>query len=358
MTHSEEADAGGGQHQPILTRRRHWLGGFLLVVIAALGGYYTWYRLDGRYFESTDDAYVRANLVLVTPRIAGTVIAVRADDTQRVEAGQTLVHLDPLTYSIAANRAEAFYRVALSKTKEDRALLAQRQADLVRAKAALAYAKAEAKRRLGLFRRGMVSAESMAAMNTAVEKSRANVEASEQAVQAQLERLNGHPDRPASQQPTVRIAAEDLNMARYNLNYTKIRAPVSGIVAKRIVQLGEHVTPGQALMAIVETGKLWIDANFKETQLQHIRPGQRAIVRVDTYPGKVFQARVAGVGAGTGSAFAVLPAENATGNWVKVVQRVAVRVALENRDPKRFPLAVGMSVHVTVDTRSPSVTKG
>lgn len=343
--------------RPFLRRPTLWLATFLALVALALGSYYLWYRAEGRYLESTEDAYVRADLVLITPRIEGTVADIETDDTQRVEAGQLLVRLDPLVHEIAARRAQAQYRLALAQIQEDKALLAQRQAELSREEAELVHAKTEADRRQLLFQKGMVSSEAMAAMSTSVATSLANVESARQAVRAQLEKLAGSPDLPAARQAVARIAAENLNMAHRSLDYTRIQAPVSGIVAKRAVQLGQHVTPGQALMAIVDIDRLWVEANFKETQLRHIRSGQQANVEVDTYPGQVFKARVIGVGAGTGSAFAVLPAENATGNWVKVVQRVPVRLAVEDADPARFPLAVGMSARVTVNTRADTLAQ-
>jgi membrane fusion protein (multidrug efflux system) len=282
--------------------------------------------------------------------VAGTVIAVAADDTDRVQEGQALVRLDSADARIALEEAEASLgrtvrqvRTLFASTGQSDATVAQRKSDLERARADLA-------RREQLAAIGGVSKEEVQHAREAVEAANAAVRAAEEqhtANRALVDRttLEDHPD--------VLAAAAKVHEAYLSNARTRILAPVAGVVARRSVQVGQRVAAGTPLMAIVPLDTVWVDANFKEGQLRHLRPGQSATVETDLYGRHVeYHGRIQGFGAGTGAAFALLPAQNATGNWIKVVQRVPVRIALDPQEIRDHPLQVGLSMKVEVDTHS------
>jgi membrane fusion protein (multidrug efflux system) len=313
-------------------------------------GWLAWYLIWGQWYESTDDAYVGGNVVQVTPQVAGTVVAVGADDTERVKEGQLLVRLDGADARIALEEAEASLartvrqvRTLFATTGQFDATVAQRRSDLERARADLA-------RREQLAAIGGVSKEEVQHATEAVAAANAALRASEEqltANRAMVDRttLEDHPD--------VLAAAAKVHEAYLNNARTAILAPVSGVVARRSVQVGQRVAAGTPLMAIVPLENLWVDANFKEGQLRHLRAGQPVTVEADLYGRHAkYHGRIQGFGAGTGAAFALLPAQNATGNWIKVVQRVPVRIALDPREIRDHPLQVGLSMKVDVDTHS------
>jgi len=330
-------------------RRKMLLIAAGVFVVAGLG-WLAWYFLVGQWYESTDDAYVGANVVQITPQVAGTVIAVSADDTDRVKAAQVLVRLDPADARIALEEAEASLartvrqvRTLFATTGQSDATAAQRRSDLERARADLA-------RREQLAAIGGVSKEEVQHAREAVEAAGAALRAAEEqhtATRALVDRttLEDHPD--------VLAAAAKVHEAYLANARTEILAPVAGVVARRSVQVGQRVAAGTPLMAIVPLEDVWVDANFKEGQLRDLRPGQPATVEADLYGRHTkYHGRIQGFGAGTGAAFALLPAQNATGNWIKVVQRVPVRIALDAREVREHPLQVGLSMKVEVDTHS------
>ncbi|HET7756526.1 MAG TPA: efflux RND transporter periplasmic adaptor subunit [Steroidobacteraceae bacterium] len=333
-------------------RRQTWLGvlGVALVVVA-LGAAAWWFLYASRY-QSTDDAYVAGDLVNVNSQVSGTVISIGADDTDRVQAGQELVRFDATDARIALREAEeqlarAVRQVHTVFANRDQlaAIVAQRRADLDRARADLG-------RRRGLATSGAVSAEELGHAQDAVRDARDALTAAQKSLAASLA-LVGHTG--VADNPEVRLAATQVEHAWLNFERTRVRAPVSGYVARRTVQLGERITPGTPLMAIVPLERVWIEANFKEVQLERMRIGQPVRVSADLYGGGVeYHGRVEGLGMGTGAAFALLPAQNATGNWIKVVQRVPVRIALEPADLERHPLRIGLSMRVRVDVQNDS----
>ena len=321
------------------------LGSFLLAG-AVYGAYW---MLVSRYVQTTDDAYVSGNVVQITPQIAGTVVAIHADDTQFVQEGQTLVELDQADARVALDRADAELaktvrevRNLFATTGQLRAAAELQQSDLKRAEDDLA-------RRERLGASGAVSGEELQHARDAVRSAQAALAAAQQ----QLEANRARTDRTTIEDhPDVRAAAARVRDAYLTYARTTLPAPVSGFVAKRSVQLGQRVGPGASLMAIVPLDAVWVDANFKEAQLAGMRVGQPVTLTADLYGGKVdYHGRIAGFGAGTGSAFAVLPAQNATGNWIKIVQRVPVRIALEAEELAAHPLQIGLSMQVRVDTR-------
>ncbi|OIR01997.1 multidrug export protein EmrA [mine drainage metagenome] len=325
--------------------------GFAAIGLAA-GLYWT---MIGRYSVSTDDAYVAGNVVQVTPRIDGTVVAVHADDTDFVRAGQTLVALDDADTRLALDQAKAAFAQTLREVRAlysaDGALaatVALRRIDLERRQQDLA-------RRQALAHTGAVAAEDLKHARDAVAQARAALAQAEKNREANHALVAG--TTPADH-PRVRLAAARLREAYLAWRRTQVPAPVSGQVAHRSVQVGQRVAPGTPLMAVVPLHQLWVDANFKEGQLAAMRIGQPATLTADLYSGDVvYHGTVVGLAAGTGSAFALLPAQNATGNWIKVVQRLPVRIALNPRDLAAHPLRIGLSMDVEVNVRDQSGTQ-
>jgi membrane fusion protein, multidrug efflux system len=351
-------DASVGTAPALLTRlrqRRVWLTVVgITVAVVALGALAWWWLYASRY-QSTDDAYVAGDLVGVMSQVQGTVVSIGADETDRVTAGQELVRLDATDYRIALQEAEqqlarAVRQVHTVFANRDqlRALVAERRADLERAQADLA-------RRHAVAGSGAVSSEELGHAQDAVNAARDALSAAEHNLAAGTA-LVGRTG--ISDNPEVRAAATQVERAWLNLQRTSVRAPVSGYVARRSVQLGERIAPGSPLLAIVPLERLRVEANFKEVQLADMRIGQPVRVIADLYGGHVeYHGTVEGLGMGTGAAFALLPAQNATGNWIKVVQRVPVRIALEPAELRDHPLRIGLSTRVRVDVHNGSGTQ-
>lgn len=332
--------------------RKRWLmlvaGAFALAAIA----YGTYWALALRYIQSTDDAYVSGNIVQITPQISGTVVAVDADDTQFVKAGQTLVQLDQADAKIALDEADAQLAKSVREVRNLFATTAQQQASVSIRQSELDRATDDLARRDRLATSGAISAEEQHHARDAVDSAKAALIAAQQ----QLEASRARVDRTTiDNHPDVLNAAAHVRDAYLTYARTTLPAPVSGFVAKRAVQLGQRVSPGAPLMAIVPLDQVWVDANFKEPQLADMRGGQPVTLKADIYGRSVkYHGKVVGFGAGTGSAFALLPAQNATGNWIKIVQRVPVRIALDAQELAAHPLQVGLSMQVEVDTRERS----
>ncbi|SAI49499.1 multidrug resistance protein A [Bordetella trematum] len=332
-------------------------GVFLMLALS----YALWWVLFGAHFESTDDAYVHGNLVQITPQVPGTVIAIQADNTDLVKAGQPLVRLDPADTDIALAQAEA--RLAQT-VRQVRTLYVQndslaadievRRADIARAEADLKRAQSDLKRRQALAGSGGVSGEEILHAETTLKNAQAGVaqaRASLASAQAKLATNQALTEGTAvDSHPDVRQASADLRNAWLARTRTELPAPVDGMVARRSVQVGQRVAQGAMLMNVVPLDQVWVEANFKEGQLRHMRVGQPVTMTADMYGSSVkYHGRVVGLDAGTGAAFALLPAQNATGNWIKVVQRVPVRIALDPEELKQHPLRIGLSMEVEVD---------
>jgi membrane fusion protein (multidrug efflux system) len=346
-TAAAASDAGAA---PARSRRVRWLAialGAFTLLGAAYGAYWA---IALRYEQSTDDAYVSGNVVQITPQIAGTVVSIAADDTQFVKAGQTLVQLDPADARIALEQAEAKLGKAVREVRGLFATTAQLRAALDVRNADVARSAEDLSRRERLAASGAVSGEELQHARDALTAAKAAQVAAQQELAANRARV----DRTTiANHPDVLAAAAAVHDAYLDVARTELPAPVSGFVAKRAVQLGQRVGPGAPLMAIVPLDQVWVDANFKEPQLAAMRVGQPVTLKADLYGGKVvYHGTVAGFGAGTGSAFALLPAQNATGNWIKVVQRVPVRIALDPKELAAHPLQVGLSMQVDVDTHN------
>ena len=332
---------------PRRSKRRTALFIVLAVVLVAGIAFLAWYLLVGRWYEGTDDAYAQGNVVSITAQTVGTVVSIDADDGMKVDAGQVLVRLDPSDARVAYQQAVANLALTVRQVRGLYSAVDAGQADLAAQRVALQRARADVARRQGLVTSGAVSAEELAHARNQLAAAEAAVSASH----GQLSRNRALVDATTiTSQPQVQAAAAQLRQAYLDAQRSQILAPVSGHVAQRHVQLGQRVQPGASLMAVVPLEQIWVEANFKETQLAHMRIGQAVEVHADLYGGKVsYRGRVASLGMGTGSAFALLPAQNASGNWIKIVQRVPVRIELEPQQLADHPLRVGLSMSVDVD---------
>ncbi len=337
---------------PWKTPRVRWLAvilGGCLILGAAYGVY--WVR-DLRYSVYTDDAYVSGNVVEITPRVSGTVVAIGANNTQFVKAGQTLVRLDPSDAKVALQESEAQLAKTVRQVRNLFATTSELQANVQVRRTELAKAQSDYARRARLARTGAISQEELQHAGDAVSAAQAALLAAQQQFAADRAWVDG---TTVKTNPAVRDAAAAVHAAYLNYARTVLPAPVSGFVARRDVQIGEHVSTGKPLMAVVPLNEVWVDANFKESQLGDMRVGQPVRLISDLYgSGVVFHGHVIGFGAGTGAAFSLLPAQNATGNWIKIVQRVPVRIALDPRELARHPLQIGLSMKAYVDVRHDS----
>jgi len=322
------------------------IAGPLLIIGGA-----TYFYLHGGRYESTDDAYIRAPQASISANISGRVVEVAVTDNQRVARGDTLFRLDQEPYRIAVAEAEAQLARAKLQVEELRATYRQKQADLASAKNTLAYRRSELERQQRLLAKGIASQAAFDAASHAFQAAEQQLASAEQQIAAALASLGGHPDIAVDEHPSVLAAQAQLDRARLNLSYTTIVAPKDGIVTRvEDLQVGDFISASRPVFALVSNHQMWVEANFKEVQLAHMHPGQKAEVTVDALPGRKLTARVVSLSPGTGNEFSVLPAENATGNWVKVVQRVPVRLELEDVEPG-VNLQSGLSAIVEVDTQ-------
>ena len=334
------------------SRRKLWLagvgGGFALIG-AAYGVYWATVL---RYSQSTDDAYVNGNVVQITPQISGTVVSIGADDTQFVKVGQPLVQLDQADAKVALDQAEAQLAKTVREVRNLFATTAQLQASVAVRQTDLTTAESDLARRAQLGKSGAVSGEELQHARDAVKAAQSALLAAQQQLAANRARID---NTTLEDHPDVRNAAAAVRNAYLNYARTVLPAPVSGFVARRNVQLGQRVGPGAPLMAVVPLDQVWVDANFKEPQLAGMRMGQPVTLTADLYGGSIkYHGKVVGFGAGTGSAFSLLPAQNATGNWIKIVQRVPVRVALDPRELAANPLQIGLTMRAEVNVRDGS----
>jgi membrane fusion protein (multidrug efflux system) len=337
-----------GRHRP--DTRRRWF--IILGAAVAVGviGYALYWFLYASHFTSTDDAYVGGDIVSITSREPGTVLALDADNTQAVRRGQLLVELDPIKPKVALEAAEADLARTVRSVRTDFSKVNQARAQLNAARVALAQAESDYRRRASAG--NAVSSEEVAHARDGVAAAQAAVNVAESGVAQALAAVQG---TAVANNPDVLAAIARLRTAAIVLAHMNLYAPVDGVVAQRTAQLGQQVAPGTPLMAVVPLASVWVDANFKEGQLTDMRIGQPVTVTADIYGGSVtFHGRVAGLGAGSGSAFALLPPQNASGNWIKIVQRVPVRIALDPKELREHPLRVGLSVSASVDVSDTS----
>ncbi len=312
--------------------------------------YGAYWLTDARYHQSTDDAYVNGNVVEITPQISGTVVEIGADDTQFVRKGQPLVRLDPADAKLALDASEAELAATVRSVRSIFSTTNQLAAAVEVRASELSTAQKDLERRERLGSSGAISGEELQHARDAVRSAQAALLAARQQLAANRDRIDG---TTLENHPDVRNAAAALRTAYLGYSRTVLPAPVAGFVARRNVQLGERVSPNVPLMSVVPLDQVWVDANFKEPQLADMRVGQPVTLTADLYGGAVrYHGRVVGVGAGTGAAFSLLPAQNATGNWIKIVQRVPVRIALDAHELAAHPLEIGLSMRVDVNIRN------
>ena len=335
------------------------VAGAVAVAGIAYGAYWA---LVLNHYESTDNAYVQGNVVQLTPQVGGTVVAINADDTDHVKAGQLLVKLDPADAQVALDQAEAQLaqtvrevRTLYANNSTLKAQIALREADLARAQSEQARAQDDVARRAPLVVTGAVGKEEFNHSTAQLSAAKSSVAAAQAGVVAAREQLTSNQTltdgAAVDQHPNVLRAAAKVRESYLALRRADLLAPVDGFVAKRSVQLGQRVQAGAPLMSVIALNQVWVEANFKESQLKNLRIGQPVTLAADVYGTKVeYAGKIEGLGAGTGAAFALLPAQNATGNWIKVVQRVPVRIALDPAALVAHPLRVGLSMDARVDT--------
>ncbi len=336
--------------KPGARRKRNLMLATVLFLIVGLG-FGLAYFLVWQHEESTEDAYVSGHLVQVTPRLNGTVRKVAVDDTDIVKKDDVLVTLDDSDFQLAYERAQNELVQAIRQNKQQSAANNQSKAEVVARKADLARAMTDLKRRESLAGTDAISGEELSHARAAVIQAQAALKAVESAQTSTQAALGNN--IPLRQQPAVQTAISHIKDAWLNLQRTQICAPMGGQIAKRNVQVGQQIGAGTPLMAIVPLQNVWVEANFKEIQLSKMRIGQPVTMESDLYGKKVvYHGKVQGLAAGTGSAFSLLPAQNATGNWIKVVQRVPVRISLDAAELQKNPLRVGLSMSVTVNTNN------
>jgi membrane fusion protein (multidrug efflux system) len=328
-------------------KRRQRLIAVSVLLALLLIAYGVWWAIYARHFEDTDDAYVAGNVVQVTPQVSGTVVAIHADDTELVEAGKPLVDLDHSDAKVALDQAEAQLAQTVREVRTLfvnngalNAAVTQRVADVARARDDLA-------RRQELSGTGAVAKEDLEHARTALIAAESELQAARDQLTSNQALTDG---TTVAQHPNVQRAAAQVQAAYLALSRNTLLAPITGYIAKRSVQVGQRVAPGTPLLSVVPLNALWVDANFKEVQVAKMRIGQPVELYSDVYGSSIkYHGKVAGLSAGTGAAFALLPTQNASGNWIKVVQRIPVRITLDPKDLEAHPLRVGLSMQVEVD---------
>lgn len=332
------------------SKRKRNFAILLLVLILAAAGCLAWYLLYARYYESTDDAYVNGNQVTLTPQIAGTVTQVTVDEGDYVQKGQPLVLLDPSDTDIALQQAEANLANTVRQVRGLYSTADNYRAQVAAKKVALQTAQSDYARRVKIASSGAIAVEDLSHYRDAVTSAQSDLQATEQALKTNQAMID---NTVIDQHPEIKTAVATLRQRYLDNARSTIVAPVSGYVAKRAVQLGMRVTSGTTLLAIVPLDQVWVDANFKESQMQDMRLGQKVTLNADLYGDDVqYHGTIESLGIGTGSAFSLLPAQNASGNWIKIVQRLPVRIQLDPHDMQKHPLRIGLSMNVQVDIRN------
>ncbi|MBZ9920280.1 MULTISPECIES: HlyD family secretion protein [unclassified Mesorhizobium] len=336
---------------PVPKKKRR-LGRFLLMfalpAALVIGGGYVW--VTGGRYQETENANLQQAKVSIASDTAGRIVQVAISDNQRVKQGDLLFAIDPEPYRIALAQADAAVAAARLNVEQLRAAYSQAMAQEKSASSEVAYAQSQYDRAADLAQKGINAKSSLDEARNDLDKAKQQLAVAEQGIVSAKAALGGNPDIETDKHPTVMSALAARDKAAYDLAQTTVKAPADGVVYQAAsFKVGQYVGSGTPLFSLVETGDTWIDANFKETQLTNMKPGQKAEIVVDTYPGRTFEATVKAIGAGTGADFSLLPAQNATGNWVKVTQRIPVRLELSDPDAKMM-LRTGMSAAVTVDT--------
>ena len=332
-------------------RRKLLVYGFVGLLAKIALGFAAHHLLFGSHYVSTDNAYVDASTAQINAQVSGQVLRVMVEDTQSVRVGDILAIIDPADAELNFRRAEADYRRTVQRVRQYYAQEASALAQVRARQAELARAETDYSRRRALAQTGAVSGDELTATRAAYEAARANLAAANENLEAQRVLVRG---QQVENHPETAAARAAMETARLSLDRTTIRAPIDGVVTQLSAQVGQRFEIGQPLMIIAPLQDAYVDANFKEGQLRRVRIGQPVELHADLYGDRVtYHGRVAGLGGGTGSAFAVIPAQNATGNWIRVVQRVPVRISLDPRELAEHPLRVGLSMEARIDVRDP-----
>jgi membrane fusion protein (multidrug efflux system) len=336
---------------PAGNRRRNLsiLAGIVVISAAGYAGYWYW---DARFFESTDDCYVDGDVVQITTEIPGTVIQLHVDDTQSVARSQPLLELDPADAQVAVSNAEANLARAVRAVRTLFAQADRLRAEINDREVEVEQAKRDHERRSGLLSDGAISSEELQHTQDRITEVRSSLTAAREQLRETTAQIDG---TTVATHPQVLAAMAAVRDASLSIRRTRLTAPVPGVIARRSVQVGQRVAAGTPLMGIVPLDAVWVDANFKEVQLRDMRVGQPVTLRADIYGGKAeYHGKLVGLSAGSGTAFALLPAQNASGNWIKIVQRLPVRIALDPGELRAHPLRIGLSVTAKVDIRDTS----
>jgi membrane fusion protein (multidrug efflux system) len=346
LTAQQAQEAARAERRRLRLRRTLMFVGVLLALVAAL-----WYYLATGRYVSTDDSALQAAQTAISTNVPGRVVELDVHDNQTVQRGDMLFRLDDRPFRIAVEDAQAKLAAARMQIAAAKATYRQQLASVAAARDTLAYQQHEFERQQHLLQSGISSRAQFEQVQHATELARSQLTSSEQQVGSVLALLGGDTARPVEQHPLVQEAQAALDRAVLELSYTEVRAPDTGVVAKvEQLQVGDYITAATPVFTLISNSDIWVEANFKEDELTYMRPGQSAELSIDAYPGRHFRARVASLSPGTGAQFSLLPPENATGNWVKVVQRVPVRLQLEPQELKDLAVHAGLSVSVTVDT--------
>lgn len=331
------------QTQKKALRKKLMLGGGLLILVIGL----VFYGFSGRYI-STDNAYVKGAKIMITPQVSGVIETVNVTDNQTVKAGELLFAIDPTIYKIAVAKAEADLASTITHINELKAAIKQEDEAVSKAESDAQYASKEYQRRYKIRKSGSVSASELDKFKNAAQTAEDTVDMLSEERNRTLAQLNGNPDIAPEDHPDVKAAQAALEKAQYDLEHTKVLAPVEGIISEAPRE-GSYANNGVPAFAMLGTQEMWIDANYKETEITNMHIGQTVSIEIDSYPDQEWEGTIESIAPVTGAEFSVLPAQNATGNWVKIVQRIPVRVAIHAKDGQP-PLRGGMSTHVTVDT--------
>ncbi|PBP95246.1 HlyD family secretion protein [Pseudomonas congelans] len=349
---AENTSAQAPQQAPKSGKRKFMLIGLAIVVVILALGIWAWYEIYGQWSEETDDAYVNGNVVEITPLVTGTVISIGADDGDLVHEGQVLLKFDPSDAEVSLQSAEANLAKVVRQVRGLYSNVDGMKAQLAAQRAAVQTAQDNYNRRRSLAAGGAISQEELSHARDSLTSAQSALNNIQQQLSTSVALVD---DTVVSSHPDVKAAAAQLRQAYLANARSTLVAPVTGYVAKRTVQLGQRIQPGTATMAVIPLDELWIDANFKETQLGKMRIGQPVEISSDLYGSDVkYSGTIDSLGAGTGSAFALLPAQNATGNWIKIVQRVPVRVHINPQELAKYPLRIGLSTTVEVNLHDQS----
>ncbi|HEX5314826.1 MAG TPA: HlyD family secretion protein [Gammaproteobacteria bacterium] len=340
----EKESASGERSRPWLRRLRFALMILGPAILIAVG---LWYYIAHKGYVSTDDAFVQANAVRVSPQVAGRIVAVPVHTNERVKKGSVLLRLDPAPYDAAWRAAEAKVAATADQVRATKAQYQALDAQVAGAQAQVAFLEREVHRQGPLAKKNVVTNAKLDELTTRLAQARQQVAALAAQRDQALAALGGDPDQPLAKNAGYRAALAALAQAKLNRSYTVVRAPADGIVGPVDVRPGDVLPAGGAAFPLVETAEVWIKANFKETALTHMHPGDPATVTVDSYPGRSWKAHVESISPASGEVYALLPPQNASGNWVKVVQRIPVRLAIE-REANEPMLRAGMSAEVSV----------